>query len=145
MEINFRKFYGYFYELLDRFGIYVRIVVTIIYPRFSNMSYRITLITGFVRTCAAHRMSCVDQNLLTFPDHVFDPSLDLCIALCILLIVVCSFCVLFLVMALSVCFRLLCLNILSVSLVSLSDILLIKSYDQFLLEMSKDLTFVLGY
>ena len=92
---------------------YVPYVVTTISFPFMDLTYRIRLLTGLSITQATRRVSHVEQDLLTLPEHLRSPlvfggvlvaySLVFYVVSCVLLLVCLSFS--FLAMALSVYFR----------------------------------------
>ena len=106
---------------------YVPYVVSTIHSAFMNVAYRIRLLNRFVITWAKRRVTHVEQDLLTFPEHHRSPlvfvgvrvvySLVFYVVSFVILFVCLSFS--FLAMALPVCFILMSLTVPLVSFVPL--------------------------
>ena len=82
LKVSLRKFYGHHHELVDLDGISVSQMITNMFIRwylryrtfFTNVTYQIRIITGFVLTCATRRVPHLEQDLLTLPEHLSSPQ-----------------------------------------------------------------------
>jgi hypothetical protein len=112
LKSSLRKFYDHHHDLVDRYGIYVSQMTTDMF----HLSWTLpgpflihNLLSGFV-TRLTRRLSLVEQELLTFPEHPSSPQVFSCSCFSIfyvyvLQIVVCPFVLFLLAIVSSVLLR----------------------------------------
>ena len=72
LKASLRKLYGRHHDLVDRYGIYVSQMTTDMFHLSKTLPCPFLVITGFV-TRITRRVSLVEQEQLTLPEHLSSP------------------------------------------------------------------------